>query len=107
MTPAEAAAFRKGLEAGAREADRLAATYRAATVFVLSEYIAGRSAAAADIAAAIRALPVPESSEPTEAEVERALDAYWLTPTWRNNSDIAKGQRMAMRAAIRAARGQP
>lgn len=68
MTPAEAAAFRLGLEAGARVAER--------GRLVPDCYDHGRSTvvvdmAADEIAAAIRALPVPETAKSAECSVCR------------------------------------
>ena len=96
MTPAEATAFRAGLEAAAKVAEAQCRLGRYARNQLLEQ-----------IAADIRAIPAPEAVKPTEDEVDLALDAYWLTPTWRKDADIAKGQRGAMRAALLAARGQP
>ena len=59
MTPAEAAAFRKGLEAGARVAEE----YGLANSAVRREYETARS-----ISMAIRALPVPQGGEVTDVD---------------------------------------
>lgn len=99
MTPAEAAAFRAGLEAGARVADSSIVDSEGRGVWV--QY--GMIEAATKIAAAIRALPVPEAVEVTDAEVERALKAWRekrLEPEYA--ADFVD-----MLAALRAARGQP
>jgi len=129
MTPAEAAAFRLGLEAGAARLELTADCIRTSTTEAgtRSRDVEQLERALAEQAAFIRALPAPDGGEPTEAEVERVARAIIAEmslhlamvvelslhldegdpPDW---AELGEGDRRAVmqvaRAALPAARGQ-
>jgi hypothetical protein len=99
MNASEAAAFRAGLEAAALVVEDRVPHATGGEIYII-----------ADTAAAIRALPVPESSGSTGEEIERHIIASVIDhPSVYMGGPSARALRLAVRiiAALRAARGQP
>jgi len=94
MTPAEAAAFRLGLEAGARECERSRS---------LHDWM---STSPATLAAAIRALPVPAAVEVTEDAADSLRDVLRQIEAINDKNGYNPEIGMLIEKALPAARGQ-